>query len=160
MVGMKRPYPFSPEYPPVPAFHCKFPPGYVSLASRSPESASCSNECTASLESGNRLKRFDISCDCCIILVFQIPTKSLFWHFYPEKFLQDHDLYPSPNQGMSSDKIELLMEIFSRWLLLQLLHHIRVKRHLHWNPQTVRSATRGLIMYVLIPVLIGFLNLV
>ncbi|OIT38244.1 PREDICTED: uncharacterized protein LOC109239680 [Nicotiana attenuata] len=57
MVGMKRPYPFSPEYPPVPAFHCKFPPGYVSLASRSPESASCSNECTASLESGNRLKR-------------------------------------------------------------------------------------------------------
>ncbi|MCD9561499.1 hypothetical protein HAX54_020626 [Datura stramonium] len=57
MVGMKRPYPFSPEFPPVPAFHGKFPPGYVSLASRSPESASCSNECAASLESGNLLKR-------------------------------------------------------------------------------------------------------
>lgn len=57
MVGMKRPYPFSPEFPPVPAFHCKFPPAYVNLASRSPESASCSNECAASLESGNLLKR-------------------------------------------------------------------------------------------------------
>ncbi|CAN4075570.1 unnamed protein product [Withania somnifera] len=57
MVGMKRPYSFSPEFPPVPAFHCKFPPGNVSLASRSPESASCSCECAASLESGNLLKR-------------------------------------------------------------------------------------------------------
>ncbi|XP_059277161.1 uncharacterized protein LOC132031279 [Lycium ferocissimum] len=57
MIGMKRPYPFSPEFPPVPAFHCKFPPDYVNLASRSPESASCSNECAASLESGNLLKR-------------------------------------------------------------------------------------------------------
>ncbi|KAJ8543027.1 hypothetical protein K7X08_005550 [Anisodus acutangulus] len=26
--GMKRPYPFPPEFPPVPAFHCKFPPRY------------------------------------------------------------------------------------------------------------------------------------
>lgn len=57
MVGMKRPYPFSPDFPPVPAFQCKFPPGYVNLSSRSPESASCSNECAASLESGNLLKR-------------------------------------------------------------------------------------------------------
>ncbi|XP_015059345.1 uncharacterized protein LOC107005301 [Solanum pennellii] len=57
MVGMKRPYPFTPEFPPVPTFHCKFPPAYVNLASRSPESASCSNECAASLESGNLLKR-------------------------------------------------------------------------------------------------------
>ncbi|CAN4096965.1 unnamed protein product [Withania somnifera] len=57
MVGMKRPDPFSSEFPPVPTFHCKFPPGYVSLASRSPESASCSSECAASLESGNLLKR-------------------------------------------------------------------------------------------------------
>ncbi|KAJ8561023.1 hypothetical protein K7X08_027213 [Anisodus acutangulus] len=57
MVGMKRPYPFSPEFPPVPQFHCKFPPGCVSLPSRSPESASCSNDCAASLESGNLLKR-------------------------------------------------------------------------------------------------------
>ncbi|KAJ8532343.1 hypothetical protein K7X08_012266 [Anisodus acutangulus] len=27
-VGMKRPYPLPPEFPPVPAFHCKFPPRY------------------------------------------------------------------------------------------------------------------------------------
>ncbi|KAM3396032.1 hypothetical protein P3S68_005038 [Capsicum galapagoense] len=27
-VGTKRPYPFPPEFPPVPAFHCQFPPRY------------------------------------------------------------------------------------------------------------------------------------
>ncbi|KAJ8527724.1 hypothetical protein K7X08_015175 [Anisodus acutangulus] len=57
MTGMKRPYPFSPELPPVPQFHCKFPPRYVSLPSRSRQSASCSNDCAVSLESGNLLKR-------------------------------------------------------------------------------------------------------
>ncbi|XP_060187980.1 uncharacterized protein LOC132617100 [Lycium barbarum] len=31
-VGLKRPYPFPPEFPPVPAFHCKFPPHYEGTA--------------------------------------------------------------------------------------------------------------------------------
>ncbi|XP_015082234.1 uncharacterized protein LOC107025944 isoform X1 [Solanum pennellii] len=44
-VGIKRPYPFPPEFPPVPTFHCKFPPRYDSPV------------CTANSESRTYLKR-------------------------------------------------------------------------------------------------------
>ncbi|KAK6785422.1 hypothetical protein RDI58_018877 [Solanum bulbocastanum] len=48
-VGIKRPYPFPPEFPPVPTFHCKFPPRYDAPM------------CTANSDSRTYLKRFDIS---------------------------------------------------------------------------------------------------
>lgn len=85
MVGMKRPYPFSPDFPPVPAFQCKFPPGYVNLSSRSPESASCSNECAASLESGNLLKRFDVMSDHFIVLVLNMRAQTFFLAFFLQR---------------------------------------------------------------------------
>ncbi|CAN4087381.1 unnamed protein product [Withania somnifera] len=56
MADVKRPYPFSPEYPPVPSFRCKLPQFCVPV-SRSHESTSCSNECSVSIEEGNVLKR-------------------------------------------------------------------------------------------------------
>ncbi|XP_009766996.1 uncharacterized protein LOC107832846 [Nicotiana tabacum] len=56
MVGIKRPYPFPPEYPPVPAFQ-KYPPCYITPVSGSHESASFSNECTVHSESGTLHKR-------------------------------------------------------------------------------------------------------
>lgn len=53
MVGIKRPYPFSPEYPPLPAFRCKFPPGYMPSVSKTNESASSSTGCTFNVEHSN-----------------------------------------------------------------------------------------------------------
>lgn len=52
MIGMKRPYPFSMETPPAPAFHFKYPPCYVASVPRLDEAASCSNRCTATTEPG------------------------------------------------------------------------------------------------------------
>lgn len=52
MIGMKRPYPFSMETPPAPAFHFKYPPCYVASTPRLDEPASCSNRCTATTEPG------------------------------------------------------------------------------------------------------------
>ncbi|CAH9100023.1 unnamed protein product [Cuscuta europaea] len=50
MVGVKRPYPFSPEYPPVPSFNCKFPPGYASSTLRANnETTSCGNSSVANV---------------------------------------------------------------------------------------------------------------
>ncbi|KAL3508731.1 hypothetical protein ACH5RR_028132 [Cinchona calisaya] len=43
MIGMKRPYPFSMETPPAPAFHFKYHPCYDAPISRIDEPASCSN---------------------------------------------------------------------------------------------------------------------
>ncbi|KAM3320595.1 putative protein isoform X2 [Capsicum chacoense] len=97
MVGMKRPYPFSPDFPPVPAFQCKFPPGYVNLSSRSPESASCSNECAASLESGNLLKRFDVLSDHFIVLVLNMRAQTFFWLFFSREA-------PSGSRTLSESK--------------------------------------------------------
>ncbi|KAH0723761.1 hypothetical protein KY289_006805 [Solanum tuberosum] len=59
MASVKRPYPFSPEYPPVPSFQCK--KCCVSLVSRSRESASSSNECSINVEEGNVFKREVVS---------------------------------------------------------------------------------------------------
>ncbi|XP_016453256.1 uncharacterized protein LOC107777683 [Nicotiana tabacum] len=56
MVGIKRPYPFPPEYPPVPAFQ-KFPLCYIAPVSGSHESASFSSECAVNSESGTHHKR-------------------------------------------------------------------------------------------------------
>ncbi|KAK4363970.1 hypothetical protein RND71_015328 [Anisodus tanguticus] len=61
MAGMKRPYPFSPEYPPVPSFRCKFPQCSVASISRSHESASSSNECSVNVEEGDAFKREVVS---------------------------------------------------------------------------------------------------
>ncbi|KAG5581520.1 hypothetical protein H5410_052147 [Solanum commersonii] len=58
MAGVKRPYPFSPEYPPLPSFRCK--KCCVAPVSRSNESTSCSNKCSVNVEEGNVLKRFYI----------------------------------------------------------------------------------------------------
>ncbi|KAL3503156.1 hypothetical protein ACH5RR_037605 [Cinchona calisaya] len=52
MIGMKRPYPFSMETPPAPAFHFKYPPCYVAAITKLDEPPSCSNSCTASIEPG------------------------------------------------------------------------------------------------------------
>lgn len=60
MVGVKRPYPFSQECPHVPSFRCKLPQCYVGPVSRSHEAASSSDECSANVEEGNVVKRFDI----------------------------------------------------------------------------------------------------
>ncbi|WMV48903.1 hypothetical protein MTR67_042288 [Solanum verrucosum] len=60
MAGVKRPYPFSLEYPPVPSFRCKM--CCVSPVSRSHKTASSSNECSVNVVEGN----------------------SSFWHFYRE----------------------------------------------------------------------------
>lgn len=59
MVGIKRPYPFSPEYPPLPAFRCKFPPGYMPSVSKTNESASSSTGCTFNVEHSNLPTRYD-----------------------------------------------------------------------------------------------------
>lgn len=83
MVGVKRPYPFPPEYPPVPAFQ-KFPPCYIAHVSGSHESASFSNECTVHSESGTVHKRFDISPEDGILLVFEYLLTSLFGQFFRE----------------------------------------------------------------------------
>ncbi|KAH0644047.1 hypothetical protein KY290_035502 [Solanum tuberosum] len=50
MAGVKRPYSFSPEYPPVPSFRCK--KCCVAPVSRSNESTSCSNKCSVNVEEG------------------------------------------------------------------------------------------------------------
>lgn len=52
MIGMKRPYPFSIETPPAPAFHFKYPPTYVVPTSRLDEAASCSNRSCVSTDRG------------------------------------------------------------------------------------------------------------
>ncbi|KAJ8556067.1 hypothetical protein K7X08_022825 [Anisodus acutangulus] len=56
-----RPYPFSPECPPVPLFRCKFPQCSVASVSRSRESSSSSNGCSVNVEEGNLLKREVVS---------------------------------------------------------------------------------------------------
>ncbi|MCD7448885.1 hypothetical protein HAX54_046979 [Datura stramonium] len=61
MTGVKRPYPFSQKYPPVPKFRCKIPQCCVASVSRSHESASSSDECSVNVEEGNALKREIIS---------------------------------------------------------------------------------------------------
>nr|GLL47129.1 uncharacterized protein LOC109150497 isoform X2 [Ipomoea trifida] len=62
MVGVKRPYPFSPEYPPLPSFNCKFPPGYVPSTSRPNEPTSCTNgSIVVNVESRNLPIREDTS---------------------------------------------------------------------------------------------------
>ncbi|CAH9052285.1 unnamed protein product, partial [Cuscuta epithymum] len=55
MVGVKRPYPFSSEYPPLSSFNFKFPPGYASSTSwANNEPTSCGNGSVANvLESHN-----------------------------------------------------------------------------------------------------------
>ncbi|KAK4363969.1 hypothetical protein RND71_015327 [Anisodus tanguticus] len=61
MAGVKRPYPFSPQCPPVPLFRCKFPQCSVASVSRSRESSSSSNGCSVNVEEGNLLKREVVS---------------------------------------------------------------------------------------------------
>nr|GMC72581.1 WAS/WASL-interacting protein family member 1-like isoform X1 [Ipomoea batatas] len=53
MVGNKRARPFSSDYPPIPVFHRKFPPGYDLSISRTSELASCCVDCPANVESRN-----------------------------------------------------------------------------------------------------------
>lgn len=50
MVGIKRSYPFSMETPPAPSFQGKFHPTHLIAISGSDESGSCSNGCTAQME--------------------------------------------------------------------------------------------------------------
>lgn len=52
MIGMKRPYPFSMETPPAPAFHFKCSSTYVAPKSRLDEAASCSNRSYVSTDRG------------------------------------------------------------------------------------------------------------
>ncbi|XP_019153965.1 PREDICTED: uncharacterized protein LOC109150497 isoform X2 [Ipomoea nil] len=62
MVGVKRPYPFSPEYPPLPSFNYKFPHGYVPSTSRPNEPTSCTNgSIVINVESRNLPIREDTS---------------------------------------------------------------------------------------------------
>nr|GMC76676.1 WAS/WASL-interacting protein family member 1-like isoform X2 [Ipomoea batatas] len=53
MVGNKRARPFTSDYPPIPVFHRKFPPGYDLSISRTNELASCCVDCPANVESRN-----------------------------------------------------------------------------------------------------------
>ncbi|KAF3671007.1 hypothetical protein FXO37_08252 [Capsicum annuum] len=57
MAGVKRPYPFSPEHPPVPSFRRVFPQCCVASVSRSHASASSSDDCSVNVEEGNARKR-------------------------------------------------------------------------------------------------------
>ncbi|WMV51205.1 hypothetical protein MTR67_044590 [Solanum verrucosum] len=59
MAGVKRPYPFSPEYHHVPSFLCK--KCCVAPVSRSNESTSCGNKCSVNVEEGSMLNREVVS---------------------------------------------------------------------------------------------------
>uniref|UniRef100_M1AX47 Uncharacterized protein n=2 Tax=Solanum tuberosum TaxID=4113 RepID=M1AX47_SOLTU len=94
-VGIKRPYPFPPEFPPVPTFHCKFPPRYDAPMS------------TANSDSRTYLKRFDISPEVSVVLVVEYsPLTSLVDQLVREVPLKSRNVV-GQNRALNGDFLTL-----------------------------------------------------